>query len=208
MLKRKINNFLRTKVKAFNKEKLIKNLKPTPKTLIFGGLVLFFCLSFIKIKDNLFPAPPLPLTSSSNINTDNNTAKKYFLPVRINIPKLNLNLPIETGGIKNNNWILNQKSIMFLDTSSLPGEGFNTVLYGHNYSNLLGSLKYLKTDDQIIIKTQDNKEYIYQVVESVKTKPSQVSQLKSDIPNTLTMFTCEGAFDQERLVLKAVLQKE
>ncbi len=187
--------------KTFVKQKLII----TPKILFFGGLVIFLSFSLLNFKKNLSPLSPSPFPNPS---PSLSIEAQYSLPAEINIPRFKLNLPVQPGGFKEDNWILLENAVMFLDTSGLPGEGYNTVLYGHNYLNLLQNLKYLKTGDQIIVKTQNEKEFVYEVRELKKAKPSEVWQLKSETPNTLTLFTCQGAFDQERLIVKALLKEK
>ena len=47
------------------------------------------------------------------------------------------------------------------------------------------------------------KTYIYKVYSLEYIKPSQIEKIDTNKKNTITLFTCDGWFDEKRLVVKA-----
>ncbi len=122
-------------------------------------------------------------------------------PTKISIPSIDLSLDISPGVIVNNQWTLFTDKISWLSTSSRIGEG-NTILYGHNRIGLFGGLKKLSVGDEITIK-QDDKPYKFKVWQIHKVLPTDVEAVLSN-QNQLTLYTCDGSFDQRRLVVFAL----
>ena len=122
-------------------------------------------------------------------------------PDQISIPTLNLSLKIAPGVIENNQWTLFTDKISWLSTSGRIGQG-NTILYGHNRVGLFAGLKKLNVGDEILVK-QDNKIYKYKVWQINKVLPTDVEAVLAN-QNQLTLYTCDGSFDQRRLVVLAL----
>lgn len=122
-------------------------------------------------------------------------------PTKITISAINLDLPIAPGVIVDNKWTLFLDKISWLSTSSRVGEG-NTILYGHNRLGLFGGLKELNIGDEIII-TQDSKIYKFKISQQRKVLPTDVEAILSG-KNQLTLYTCDGSFDQRRLIVIAL----
>ena len=133
------------------------------------------------------------------------TSQSPSNPMRVYSYSANINSVITQGGHNNNKWILSDTSVLYLPTSNKPAEGGNTVLYAHNRKNLFGNLKYLKKGDYVIVENEANDTFVYRVYEKEEIKPSQTEKINTNISDTLTLFTCDGAFDQKRLVIKAKL---
>lgn len=173
-------------------KKFIKKFKTKPgEIFILAGFVLVVISSLWKVS---LAAPKSP---------------SYTQTARIAIPSLNVNLPVKEGGIVDGRWILSEDSVMLLPESSKPGEGYNTVLYAHNKPHLFANLKNIQAGDQIIIENQEGNKFSYEVYSLEYVNPQEIDKIKSEVPNSLTLFTCNGFFDQQRLVVKAKLnQKE
>lgn len=123
-----------------------------------------------------------------------------YPPTRIRIPKLEANLTIKSATVSGNTWDMFDDAIAWLSTSSVPGQG-NVILYGHNRKHLFGNLYTLKTGD--LIEVEQNGAWLqYTVTESKAVSPKDVVSILSD-QNRLTLYTCEGSFDQKRRVLYA-----
>lgn len=125
-------------------------------------------------------------------------------PTKISISSIDLSLDISPGVIVNNQWTLFSDKISWLSTSSRVGEG-NTILYGHNRVGLFAGLKKLNIGDEIQVK-QDNKIYKYKVWQMHKILPTDVEAVLSN-QNQLTLYTCDGSFDQRRLVVFALPER-
>lgn len=130
----------------------------------------------------------------------------FYSPQRIIIHKLGIDVTVDDGGFLDDEWILFDSKASFLPTSGLPGEGFNTIIYAHNKPKLFGGLKKLKIGDEISLIDNKNKQFSYKVVSINQVDPELVRAIKSDLVNTLTLFTCDGALDEYRLVVQAELK--
>lgn len=120
-------------------------------------------------------------------------------PTDIKISSINLDIAISPSVVKGNDWQLFDDRVAWLSTSALPGNG-NTILYAHDRVGLFGNLSKLKVGDEIMIYF--NKWIIYKVIELHAVTPTDVNSILSN-RNRLTLFTCEGTFDQKRLVVYA-----
>lgn len=126
-------------------------------------------------------------------------AEKIF-PSEINIDRLSLNLIISPGIIKDNKWTLYDDRVSWLSTSGDLNQG-NIILYAHNKPNLFGDLTDLEIGDEIII-VGSGKKQLYAVKEKRKVLPTDVDAVISN-KNELTLYTCNGSFDEKRLIVKA-----
>lgn len=136
---------------------------------------------------------PMPLALNIKLST--------APPTKITIPAINLDLPVAPGVIVENKWTLFLDKISWLSTSSRIGEG-NTILYGHNRVGLFEGLKKLNIGDEIMV-TQDSKIYKFKVSQQRKVLPTDVEAILSS-KNQLTLYTCDGSFDQRRLIVVAM----
>lgn len=132
--------------------------------------------------------------------------KKIITPEAVIIPSLNINLQIFPSEIRDGKWEVTDKGISYLKTSALPGENGNSIMYGHNWTNLLGNLTRIKTGETIEVVFDDNskKEFIVTLIQEVK--PDDVSILKRTTDNRITIYTCSGFLDSKRFVVVALLK--
>ncbi len=121
-------------------------------------------------------------------------------PTAINIPKIHKNLPIKPATVHGNDWDMFGDAVAWLSTSAVPGNG-NVVLYAHNWQSLWGDLYLLKPGDIIDIE-QNNLWKTYKVTESRAIDEHDTQSVLSD-KNRLTLYTCEGSFDQKRRLVYA-----
>lgn len=128
------------------------------------------------------------------------------LPTVLEIPALALHLPIFPSRPLGNQWETVKDGVSYSLDSPLPGERGNSVMYGHNWPNLLGSLKSVKPGDEIIIHFGSEKSLRYLIHYVTVVAPTQ-TQLNTSAPDSrLTLYTCTGFLDTQRLVVTALLQ--
>ena len=123
-------------------------------------------------------------------------------PTSIVIPTLDLDLPVAPGIVKNNQWTLYDDKISWLATSEAPGSGKNVILYGHNRPLLFGKLDSLQIGEEIIVIGKGGVAFTYTVAQRRKILPEDIDVIISP-KNQLTLYTCEGSFDEKRLVVIA-----
>lgn len=140
-----------------------------------------------------------PIIRSIPVNLHTSIPKR--IPKSISIRSISIDLAIEPGVITDNKWTLYEDKASWLSTSQTPGYG-NVILYAHNKIGLFGSLEKVDIDDEIILSDSTNT-YIYKVVEKRKINPTDVDTIVSD-RNQLTIYTCNGIFDEKRLVVVAL----
>ena len=121
-------------------------------------------------------------------------------PTAINIPKIKKNLPIKSATVHGNNWDMYGDAVAWLSTSATPGRG-NVILYAHDWVTLWADLILLKPGDDIQVKQADTWKK-YKVTESRAVDQHDIQSILSD-KDRLTMYTCEGSFDQKRRVVYA-----
>lgn len=128
------------------------------------------------------------------------TVAPKFPPTRIRVPKLDLDIPVTAATVSGNSWDMFDDAIAWLSTSAVPGQG-NVILYGHNRKKLFGDLYRLVPGDSIEVE-QNGAWISYTVSQSKSVNPKDIASILSD-QNRLTVYTCEGSFDQKRRVLYA-----
>lgn len=143
--------------------------------------------------------------NSKNIPTQIYSLNNQAYPGWIYIPEIKVSLPVLPAEKKGNNWPTTDKGISYLINSPIPGDQGNAILYGHNWESLLGNLKKVKEGDKIIINlfNGEKRTFIIDFIKEVNRNETYVLDSKSD--KRITLFTCSGFFDQNRLVVSGKL---
>lgn len=160
--------------------------------LSFGGFLLFQHYAPHRLSFNNFhPTPKVSKTQHRS---------------RIMIPSLNIDLEIIPSKITNNTWQATS-GVSHLSSSPIPGEKGNSILYGHNWTNLLGNLTKIKPGDEINItfNNKGKKTFIVEYVSVVGPNDTQILANTND--NRITLYTCAGFLDSKRFVVTAILKK-
>ena len=124
-------------------------------------------------------------------------------PESLTIPSVNISLPIYPAKITGNRWEQTTKGISFLSTSALPGNAGNSILYGHNWPNLLGPLHKVKPGQKVYVRYGTiTHSFTIHYVGVVNGDDVSVIAPTSDV--RLTLYTCTGFLDQKRLVVTAL----
>jgi sortase A len=124
-------------------------------------------------------------------------------PTGIKIPRISVSLPIVSTKIINGQWQDSKTGVAHLETSPIPGQTGNSILYGHNWSNLLGRLNLLRSGDEIEIVFDDQTSKKFLVTYTQIVTPDQVSILNPTKDVRLTLYTCTGFLDSKRFVVVA-----
>ncbi len=147
-----------------------------------------------------------PVRRSSILNEKSQQIPSYP-PEYIEIPDLKIKLPIIPSKIMNGKWETTSKGVSYLDSSPIPGDTGNSVLYGHNWEKLLGKLIKIKPGARIVITYSDGsaKNFIAEYTGTVK--PDQIGILNQTADKRLTIYTCTGFLDSMRFVVVAFPEK-
>ena len=123
-------------------------------------------------------------------------------PIRILIPSLQIDLPINPSKLVNGYWQVSEKSASYGLGSAPPGSIGNTVIFAHAREGLFLPLKNITFGKDIYVLSPDIW-YQYRVDEIREVLPTDVYVVKKTSDNRLTLFTCSGFLDSKRLVVIA-----
>lgn len=156
------------------------------------------------------------IASTSSLNLDwkhpflaektpvvDNTGKISRKPATLYIPKLNRVLAVSDGEFVGDRWTISQTGVSYLKTTPAPGSKGNSVLYGHNLSNVLGDMYLLQNGDSVYVVSQNGALVKYQVSEIKEVTPDSVEILNNSKDFRLTLYTCSGFLDTARFVVIA-----
>jgi LPXTG-site transpeptidase (sortase) family protein len=126
------------------------------------------------------------------------------LPIQIRLPQIGISLPITEGDISNGVWLVSSTGATHLVRSAVPGTEGNIVIYGHNTDAIFGRLHLIQKGHTILVTTKDGAIHRYIVSNLLTVPPSRVDLVLPTKTEILTIYTCTGFFDSERLVIQAV----
>jgi len=167
--------------------------------LIFGfALIAAGVYSLVKLQSS-----SLPLDKSALANKDLSGSSSPSWPAWISVKNREITAEVAIGGYEDGKWVLDGNYVLYLPTSGKLGQGGNTVLYAHNREKLFGNLKNVSIGDTVILGDNKGNIYNFKVYSMEYIKAYQVEKINTDKSDTVTLFTCDGWFDEERLVVKA-----
>lgn len=135
--------------------------------------------------------------------------KKYeaATPKTLIIPSINVTLPIIPAKIIKNTWETTNDGVSYWSASPIPGSRGNSVLYGHNWKSLLGSLPNIKPGNTIQVIMSDGKTVDFIVEYTAVVSPTQTDIIRPTKDTRITIYTCTGFLDSKRFVVVAMLNK-
>ena len=177
--------------------------------IVLAGFTLFAILlsCFIYTKEKSIQNSSALLTADVNALSKQET-EKPSLPMRLKIPKINVNAAIKYVGITANGEMGVPKGpsdVAWFEPGIIPGEAGSAVIAGHygHWKNGQGSvfdnLKKLKAGDKLYIKDADGDTIIFVMRESkIYNSNDDASNIffSDDGASHLNLITCEGAWDK------------
>jgi LPXTG-site transpeptidase (sortase) family protein len=128
-------------------------------------------------------------------------------PTKIQIKAVNISLPIFPTHIINGQWQTTNEGVSYLTDSPIPGNIGNSILYGHNWNNLLGPLVKVKPGDTINIAYTNSTVKTFEVEYTVEVTPNDTGILAPSKDKRITIYTCSGFLDWKRFVVVGILKK-
>lgn len=123
------------------------------------------------------------------------------LPKKLIIPSIEKELDIYSSEIRDNKWETVENGVSYLKSTPIPGEKGNSVIYGHNWNTILGSLNRVEPGDIIVIEYNNGEKKEYVIENTATVSPTQVSVIKNSDDSRITIFTCTGFLDGQRFVV-------
>jgi sortase (surface protein transpeptidase) len=141
--------------------------------------------------------------TGSDFSNDGSYLFQIFEPkIRsISLNSLGLSLPVFESTIVNGEWEVPSQALGHLSSSANPGQDDNIVIYGHNSADVLGKLVNIKLNDRISVFS--DRVYMYTVKSISVVGSNDVSIAQPTGSDELTIYTCIGTLDSQRLVIKA-----
>jgi LPXTG-site transpeptidase (sortase) family protein len=169
--------------------------------------LMFLCLALVILFfPQLLPKKAIDTNNPIKINSALYTSKATANdPVRILIPRSNIDLKVIDAQIVNGYWELSENTASYGLGSGHPGEKNNTVIFAHAREGLFYNLKDAQIGDIVYVFTKD-KWYRYKVTKITAVYPNQTQVIKPTKNETLTLYTCTGFYDEKRLIVTAVPQ--
>lgn len=165
------------------------------KTLLLVGFFLILVPSFFYMNEGVqlafFTPKVVPIASI------------FPIPTRIQIPSVNMDLPVSETAIRNGVWDIAGDSISHLTISARPREKGAIILYGHNTNDRFGPIRWLTKGKSIELLSGDGKRHEYTIEKTVEVNANQVSVLLSQKGETLILYTCSGFADLKRFIVIA-----
>lgn len=169
--------------------------------LILLGIIFLTCSSYLIYQR----INPFRLSFSSYTQKyPETTAGNLPTPAKIIIKDLNIELPIQKAK-SGKKWQAFSDAVSYLDSSPLPGEMGNSILYGHNWYNMLGKITGAKIGQDIVINFSDGSRKVFKVKYTQEVSPGQISILNPSLDTRITLYTCSGFLDSKRFVVVATL---
>lgn len=166
-------------------------------------LILF---AFPSLFLSLFPLqnPELHHTQKNSVvQTSTN------VPREIHIPRLHVHLPVEIAPIREGSWQLSSEKMAFFgEGTATLGENGTMVIFAHRREGLFATLPQLEIGDTIVVKGNDMMYHVFLVTTKEVKFPKDTAFLYNKDKNTLTLLTCFGPEDSQRLIVNATFQRQ
>ena len=121
----------------------------------------------------------------------------------VTISDVGISLPVYEGSIKEGNWEVSSLGVTHLSQTVLPGERGNSVMYGHNWTSLLGKLVKVKPGAIVTVEFEDGQKKDFLVKYTFEVSPKDSAIIENTDFAQLTIYTCSGFLDTKRFVVVA-----
>lgn len=135
-----------------------------------------------------------------------NSFKQSSQPKYLIINDLGINVLIVPVGKVSNKWDTTTKGVSYLTNSPIPGATGNSIIYGHNWTSILGKLVNAKPGQEVDVIFEDGRLKRFKITYTQVVSPSEVSILNQTDDQRLTVYTCTGFLDSKRFVVTAIYQ--
>jgi LPXTG-site transpeptidase (sortase) family protein len=131
--------------------------------------------------------------------------KALSAPKRLVISRLGMDLSVIPGVYDSatKTWTLTDTDVQYASATSLPNDkSGDTLLYGHNTSQVLAPTSGLEIGDIAQVTIEDGRVFTYTYASDRFVDPSDTSVLRqTDSHPQLTLLTCNGLWDTKRRLM-------
>ncbi len=175
------------------------------KRFQFRRLPIILGVILLLITFYLFYQRTTPARLTFSYNPPKGIQTQTAGPRNLIISKLSLSLPVFPALVTNGVWETTTKGVSFLRTSPQPGEVGNSILYAHNWPNLLGNLHRIVPGNEITVIDKEGESKTFIVTYTATVDPQDDSILAPSKDRRITLYTCSGFLDSKRFVVVAQL---
>lgn len=165
--------------------------------LIFAGFLYWQRTTPARLKFNI-----------KNVGSGSSQNSIKIQPKVLIIRDLGIELDIYPETINNGKWNATDKGVSYLSSTVVPGEIGNSVIYGHNWKNLLGNLVKVKPGQIVEIIYSNGSLKKFEVKYTQVVTSDQIQILNQSKDRRITLYTCTGFLDIKRFVVTAVLKNQ
>lgn len=194
----------------------VKKSKPTKKvgkknsiivSKVIGLILIVLALAILLLPLDVFIKKEEQRKSPIVISSELTLPKEVTnTPVKVVIPKVEIDLPIVESHIVDGYWELSENTASYGLGSGYPGSAGNTVIFAHAREGLFYNLKDVKVGDIIYVLSKD-KWFRYKINKITAVYPNQIETVQPTKNETLTLYTCTGFNDEKRLIVTALPEK-
>jgi LPXTG-site transpeptidase (sortase) family protein len=119
-------------------------------------------------------------------------------PIRISIPSLNIDLPVDEGlhDPTSGSWTLSDTRAQYaVPSRPANDQGGMTLIYGHNNRHVFAPLHRLRSNDIAQVRTHNGYVFHYRYLRYDMVTPENVSIFAYEGKPQLTLQTCSGNWD-------------
>lgn len=167
--------------------------------IFFGVLALLFSGVLFYQRYN-----PDRLAFADTSEFGNAALNSEVFPISIAIENVGIDVPLHPAEITGTTWSDTKEGASYLTSSPLPGTSGNSIIYGHNYPVIFGSLTKVIPGDIIKVGFSDGSTAEFEVLYTTTVPSSQTGVLAQTEDARLTVYTCTGFLDSKRFVVTAV----
>lgn len=125
-------------------------------------------------------------------------------PVKLTMEGIGVDLPIFESHIYDGVWETTSLGVSSLGNPEEAGASGGLILYGHNWSSILGKLAQSQVGQPISVTYADGEKKDYTIQQLATVSPTDSSFIEKESSNeTLILYTCVGFLDSERLMVVA-----
>lgn len=174
-----------------------------PKFLKLAGIICIIYSFFLLFKIT----GSQRLSFATELEEYSHSKEISYFPKRLLINDLGIDITIHPARIENGIWPVTTKGVTYLESTAIPGETGNSVIYGHNWPHILGRLLHANPGQEISIVFSDGSVKKFDIAFTQIVTPDQVHILKNTDDIRLTIYTCSGFLDHKRFVVTAVAKE-
>ncbi|HUW22084.1 MAG TPA: sortase [Candidatus Bathyarchaeia archaeon] len=179
---------------SFRAAGLVKSRRRLSGWLFLGTGLLLVLVFWLTAK---FSPSPVSFAGKPALTV----VKDQLYPAHLKIASISLDLPVSQVELTASDWPLFTGSASYVLGSGIIGRPGNAIIYAHNRTNLFGRLKQVKNGDLVEITDQAGDKWHYQVSQVMTVSPKDIGVLSPTKSATLTLYTCTGYLDRQRLVI-------